>query len=509
MPRSIAIHWDQDVVRIATADVGDRVRVDDLVAFPISQSADVEAISETISNYAAKHGLARSDASVVIGRGQIELRVIELPSAPDEELPDLVRYQAKSHFSSIADGQPIDFIRLANGKDASPVYVLAATLSSAELKKIQTVFESTKLRVRHVLPRPFALVNLLRSELSAAKYCLLVNRFETEADLTVTYRNRIVLSRTLRLPHDQADQLQALILEIRRVIAAAPNQPSGGQVSKVIVLGGGTANQTLANLIDEQLKLPAEARSLEDFASLGSLAVKALGDDDGSFAPVLGCLDLPTEPSDHLIDFAIPHRRPEPVKDPRRKFRIAAIAGAAALLIFSIAFFMISQRRSELRQLEREFAELSADSAARDLLIGKVETIDKWKRGDVNWLDELYEISDRFPLPDEAIANKLTTSISATADEASLTVTGLVSEQRVENDMVNQLRDRPYKIAQGKTGPVNDHKIFTRNFDLRLGLPLSQRNVDQLLRVNSESKDASPPSTAPASIEPNPNPPTK
>ncbi len=503
MTRSIAIHWDQDVIRIATADVGDRVRVDDLVVFPIGDGSEVPAISEIISNYVAKNGLARTDASVVIGRGQIELRVIELPAAPDDELPDLVRYQAKSHFSTIADGQPIDFIRLANGKEDSPVHVLAATLSSAELKKIQTVFESTKLRVRHVLPRPFALVNLLRNELTAPKYHLLVNRFETEADLTVTYRNRIVLTRTLRLPHDKAEQAMALILEIRRTVAASPNQPSGGQVSKVIVLGSGVANQTLANLIDEQLKLPAEARSVEDFVSLGSSAAKAIGDDNGSFAPVLGSLNLPAEPSEHLIDFAIPHRRPEPVTDPRRKYRLAGIAAAITIFLLAIVLFMFFSRRSEIQRLTSELAILSLDSDSRDLLIGKIETLDTWKRGDINWLDELYEISDRLPLPDEAIVNRLSTSVGATSGEAGINISGLISEPRVENDMVDKLREGLYNVAQGKTGPVNDNKIFKRSFDLRLGLRLSQRNVDQLLRVTGPANDEKRPAAIPNLTEPN------
>jgi Tfp pilus assembly PilM family ATPase len=502
MTRSIAIHWDQDIVRLATADVGERTRVEELATFPIGEGADVSAVAENISKYIARLGMTRADASVVIGRGQIEFRVLELPNAPDDELPEMVRYQAKNHFSGMADGQPLDFVRLINGKDGGPIHVLAATLNAAELKKIQSLLELAKLRVRNLLPRPFALVNLLRGELASPKHVLLINRFDGEADLTVTYRNRIVLTRTVRLPHEPNEQLPAFILEVRRTVAAASNQPSGGSISRVLILGSRIAHQNLARAIEVQLKLPAEARSVEEFASFGSSAIKAISDDDGSFAPVLGSFGLRAQPTEFLIDFVNPHRRPEPVKDSRRKYRIAAIAGFAVLVLFVFAFFLIGMRKAEIGRLQAELSQLSERSDERDLTIGKAETVDRWKRGDVNWLDELYEISDRFPLPDEAIVNRIAVSVGNAVDEASINISGLTSEPHVENEIVSQLRERPFKVSPGKSGPIADNKLYQRSFDVRLGIPLSARNIDQLLQPKKDANKPAESSAAPSNSSP-------
>ncbi len=505
MSRCLAIYWDQSGLRIATAEIGDRVRVDDLASFALVDSNDQAAITDLVSRYVAREGLARADASVVIGRGQLEFRVIELPFAPDEELPDLVRYQAKSHFSAASEGQVIDFIRLVNGKDTSPIQVLAAALNNAEIKKIQSIVEPSKVRVRHVLPRPFALANLLRNELTAPKYHLLINRMGQETDLTVTYRSRVVFTRTIRLPAEPAEQSQVLVTEIRRTAAAAANQPSGGPIHKILILGDTRSHQEFARVIEQQLQLPIEIRRTSDLVSLASAASKAMGDDDGSFAPLFGSLGLAAEPAEHLIDFALPHRRKEAVQDPHRKYKIGAIAAGIGLVLLSIVWFTIGQRRGEFQRLQAQLGDLSANSESRDLLIGKVELIDRWKQGDVNWLEELYEISARFPLPDEAIVTQLSTSVGTTADEGKINLTGMVSEPKVDNDMVQKLRERPYRISLGKTSPLSDNKTYSRSFGAQLSLPLSIRNVDQLLQLDAKKPvEASPGDEQPSPSDPNP-----
>lgn len=493
MTRCLAIQWDQSALRIATAEIGDRVRVVDLTSVPLTESSDPAAIAGIVSKYVTRAGLARADASVVIGRGQLEFRVIELPAAPDDELPDLVRYQAKSHFSTSAEGQVIDFIRLVNGKEVSPIHVLAAAVGNVEIKKIQSIFESTKVRVRHVLPRPFALANLLRQELTTPKYTLLINRFGQEVDLTVTYRSRVVFMRTIRLPAEPAEQAGVLLTEIRRTTAAAANQPSGGKIHKILILGDARSHQEFSKAIEAQLQVPVEIRRVGDFVSVSSAAAKAMGEDDGSFAPLLGSLGLSNDPVEHLIDFAVPHRRRETVKDPRRKYQIAAIAGAAGLIVVTFIAFMIGQRRSEYLQLQSEYQSLSADSEARDTLIAKVDAIDHWKQGDVNWLDELYEISARFPLPDESIVTQFTAAVGP-KDEASINLDGMVSETKVDSQMVQKLQERPYRISLGKTSPLSDNKYFTRSFGAKLSILLNQRNVDQLLQLTAKKPLAAAPS---------------
>jgi Tfp pilus assembly PilM family ATPase len=502
MHRSLAIQCEPAAVRIAIADAGQPLRISDVAVFELQEGAELSSLSDSIARYVARHGLARADAAVVIERGQIEFRMIELPAAPDEELPDLVRYQAKSHFSSSAEGQIFDFIRLVNGKETAPVHVLAGAFSTADLKKLQSAFEPAKIRVRHVLPRPFALVNLLRHELIAPKYVLLVNRIGNEFDLTVAYRSRIILTRTVRIPGGRGEIAAPLLSEIRRTMGAAANQPNGGLIQKILVIGGASLHRQFAEMVEQQLSLPIEVRAIQDFVTLSATAAQEVGEDDGAFAPLFGSLGLPNEPTEHLIDFAQPHRRPEPVRDPRQKYRIAGIAAAVGVALLSFVAFLFWMRAGEVRRLENQLRSLSANSQERDLLIGKIETIDRWKRGDLNWLDELYEISQRFPLPDDAMVTHLSTSVNASTEEAAITINGMITQPSVENNIVDELRERPYFVSQGKSSPVSESKRFSRSFDLRLAVPLALRNVDQLLQPK---RPVSPekPQESPSDAQPN------
>jgi hypothetical protein len=298
------------------------------------------------------------------------------------------------------------------------------------------------------------------------------------------------LTRTVRLPHAAEEQNSALIVELRRTIAAASNQPSGGPASRALILGNTAHYSQLAARVEKELDIPSQVIGVRDLIACSGSALRTLAEDDGSFAAVIGGLGLSGTPLDHLIDFANPHRRPEPVKDPRRKYVISGVAAAAVLFVIITILVLFGQRRAEVNRLQAEFDRLSDNAEARDLLIGKVDLIDRWKRGDVNWLEELLEISNRFPLPDEAIVGGFSASSGSSGDEASIAISGMISEPRVENDIVNELRDRPYVVSQGKSSPVTDHKLFQRSFDLQLGIPLAGRNVDQLLGIGSSAPKA-------------------
>jgi Tfp pilus assembly PilM family ATPase len=500
MTRALAIHWDHDSLRLAIAEVGEMVRVEHLALVPLPEGGELEAARTAVAEFVAKHGLAKADVSFAIGRGQIEYRAIELPAAPDDELPDMIRYQAKNRFSTSGEGQIVDFIRLSSGQVA-PLRVLAAALSGADSGKIEKICDAARLRLRHVLPRPFAVAHLLRGSLSAAKFTLIVHRWEREVDLSIAYRHHILLTRTIRLPSEAADKMATLLLELRRTLAAAANQPGSGQVSRILVVGNAAADQALAQTLDTALQLPGEAVGVADLVAAPPAARSQLA--DGSFAAALGCLGLSHEPAEHLIDFGNPRRRPEPVKDPRRKIRIAALAGGAALLMLAIAATVLFARRAEVSRLQTELDELTAGSSQRDLLIGKTDVIDRWKKGDINWLDELYEISDRFPLPDEAIVERFSASVAAASDEATIGINGKITQPNVENDIVGELRERPYRITQGKSNPIPDDPLFHRSFDVRLGIGLSQRNPDKLLQLGPKPRT---PAAIPAEDTPAPAP---
>ncbi len=502
-----ALHWNDRRLRVALASIANgSVRVEQILTRDLSgASADAE-VRQHLEAIASEHHLKGLDVVVVIDREQFELRQIDVPPAPDDELPDMVRFQARSSFSSFGDADVVDFIRLANGAENVPLQLLAATLSAAELKKIQAVVEPSRLKLKHVLPRQFASVNLVQSVLADGKYQLLVNDFGDDVDLSVTYRNRIVLTRTVRLSHGDSERATQLIREIRRTIAALQNQQKGGSISKILILGERSQHQKLADDIVREVDLGCETLRTAGFVSIAQTALEPLTDDDGSLAPLLGALGVGGEPAADLIDFMAPRRRPVSKHDPRKLYYIGGGLAAALAICLLIALVMFAQRRSQIAGLQKQLDELNQATKDAKALIADVDLIDQWKRGDINWLDELSEISSRYPLPDISLAKTFHGSMVPVLNEPTgqITIEGLVTNQIDEGKMEESLRGRPYMVRPGTVGPLpSDVRDYANSYSLTLKVDLQSRDIDKLVpNLSTAEKAPTDKDNAPASSDP-------
>ncbi len=107
MPKKIAIDWDETELRLVAAQCsGSSFKVTDAAVIPV-ENADVVG---TLRAAIAKRGLENTETLVAIGRGQAELRELQLPPVPDDELPDMVRFQAIRSFASAGESATVDFL---------------------------------------------------------------------------------------------------------------------------------------------------------------------------------------------------------------------------------------------------------------------------------------------------------------------------------------------------------------------------------------------------------------
>src|SRR5262245_60753953 len=108
MSRLVAIEWDAKEARVAIGRkraVG--VAVDQAFAVPLPQREEGSTaepdVGSVLARALAEQGISRSDALVAVGRASIELRFLSTPPVPDEELPDVVRFQAVRQFTTLSD----------------------------------------------------------------------------------------------------------------------------------------------------------------------------------------------------------------------------------------------------------------------------------------------------------------------------------------------------------------------------------------------------------------------
>ena len=139
MPRLAAIEWNQDEVRLAVANVrGGDIVIDHLqslkLAPPEPGQLSGEQIQKQIADLVDTCKSARAEAIAVVDRTGVEVRSLTVPQSPDDELPEIVRFQALQQFSTLSDDWPLDFQPISSPEETACMVLAAASSGSSANK---------------------------------------------------------------------------------------------------------------------------------------------------------------------------------------------------------------------------------------------------------------------------------------------------------------------------------------------------------------------------------------
>ncbi len=473
MPRLLALEWNDTEARVAVATSRrDRVGVEH--AFSVSLRPSQPGpdqppvdVGQRLAAALAARGLGKSDVLVAVGRTNVELRQLSLPPAPDEELPDMVRFQAMREFNALGDDWPLDFVPIDEAPD-EPRIVLAAAIAPEQVEQIRQTCVAAGLRPRRLVLRPCAGASLywrLQGE-DPLRVRLLVDLLGDETDLTVMIDRKVIFLRTARLPSDplaEADGVQVLLSEIRRTMAAVQNQLGGRRVETVVLCGSGDQHAALAATMEERLGTPAEL--FDPFSGLelqGDLK-RSLPAHPGRFAPLLGMLLDELDHTAHAVDFLHPRRRPAPPSR-RRTYVLGALA-AVVPVVALVLYGMLEWNRlgAERVRLEEDLR-LWEPQAARVAKGEKAyKEIEAWKAGDVVWLDVLDRLSEKLPPAKEVMLKQL--EFRALRSGGEIQMEGAVSSAATVKAMNDAMVDKTYRVIPKGTGVGSVESPYTLRFE--------------------------------------------
>jgi Tfp pilus assembly PilM family ATPase len=513
MPQLLALEWDGNEARVVLARTRGRDAVIedaftiDLQAREAGQNAAAHVGARLAAELTARN-IGRVELLVAVGRKDIELRLLNVPPAPPEELPEVVRFQALRQFSSLGEDWPLDFVPLA-AKDEIPTSVLAATLAPEQVKQIRAACEVASLTPRRMVLRPMAAASLLSHQLPDERMrCrLMIDMLSDEADLTVLVGEQVVFLRTCRLPGDSepAAQSALLINEIRRTMVAAQNQLGGQRVEYVIVCGNPADHTELLQRLGRELSLRIEC--FDPFAALpiSDQLRTRLPSRHGRFAPLLGMLVDEAAGTPHAIDFLNPRRRPPPPDRRRQRWLLAGAAGTLAAAVCGYVYFEFATLSSELRDRTKELADIEKLVKPSQQKIKHAQEIEKFVHSDITWLDELHRLSDttHFPAAEDAIVTHLNAAArephagARDAHGGTLTVEGVVRDPKVIERMEASLRDPRHAVAG--TGSRSDPSGQSYAWKFKETVTVTHPDVD--LPTSKPKATAAPTNRAPVQAE--------
>jgi Tfp pilus assembly PilM family ATPase len=477
MAQFIALDYDPREARVVIASTQGRgLRIQ--AAFRVDWAGDGSADAATPARRGerlraalAEHGVTRGDVLATIGRAQVELKQLPLPPAPDEELPDLVRFQAQREFHALTPESPLDFIPTPAAGD-EPRSVLAATVDPALVAEVRKTCEAAGLKLRRLLLHPCATASLTVRNLPAGddRPRLLVEPTVDEAEVTALVGRTVALVRATRMPGEpaSADYARALSSELRRTTAAVQHQIGGRRIEQIQLCGTETELAGVLAKLKTDVETPVEVIDPWKLLPAGTGVDVSPPEPRGRFAPLLGALVNEAENAPPLLDFVNPRRKPAPVDPRRRLYAWGAAVAATAIIAWLGVRWQLSKLDQEIADLQSQSKALDPTVKAADDLEKRAADMEKWLRGDVMWPAELKRLSERLPPAERAMLTNLRVSVAAQGGEIHLD--GATSEAAVGDEIQAKLRDATHTVESRGSNYDPDGRRYPWRFQAGVGV---------------------------------------
>jgi hypothetical protein len=504
MPNWLALTSENDRLLLLTAKVHGTVTVFER-SFAYSLKSDDSAESGAkslkkgeLAELIQQHRLAKSETIVVLGRGDVEVRPMVFPPVPIEELPELVRFQASKEFNAYDRSSPLDFVitnKLENvsrstlfpairgkGKAAAtetpvsaggPKHVLASTIRSETLRKIQQLCEELNLNLRRVVLRPCEVAFLWRHspEFDPGRTYLFVELDATEAPQSVLHHGQPVFMRSPKI--SGSDDIMSpefavkLLAELKRTRIAVRNEIQGVIIDEVVLCGTGDRFNKLKVPLEEGLGVPVSTFDpWKDIQRSDELQYK-LPDSPERFASLIGATLQAARGESSAIDFCNPKKRPEPVGQRQLLTGIVAAVLFLVIVIVGYGWYSRSVVSAETRTLLLRINHLKSTAAAVGEQRSQLTEIDKWLADDVNWFEQLDWLSRNVPGSRDVILSDL--NISAN-NGGSMTLKTLVRDSSIFAPMEAKLRDEKHLVKPGEKGEQKGSPFYSYRYNLSIFL---------------------------------------
>jgi Tfp pilus assembly PilM family ATPase len=440
---SLDFDGDQFTVVSATTRSG-RVRIQRALAWEEKQNltlATSKALGQSLRDHLKAERIGPAPVLACVPRDRLILKELSYPPVPAADEPAIVRFQVLRDLTTSPENVVIDYLkspeRSATGEQRALVLVLPRELLAA----YRELCAAAGLTLAALVPRPFATAICLGQQMSSesngayqpGSAVAVLSLADRWAEFCLVKDRELVLARTVAPP--ARGEESALVGEIRRNLAVYSGQGSHLPVQALYVAEGGRQANTVADRLRTTLAIPVYR--LDPFAGLADENLPR--ERRGAFAGAVGALHAQAQFSTLPINFLRP-KEPKPARDPNKARAIAAVAAIVVLTLgtTAVGWSMLAARDRELTALN--VVKLSLDGQLQQLQDDerRINAVEEWTKTRIIWLDELYDLAERFPEGNAARLVRLAadplTRIGKDNHVARISLQGIVTEDPKEWD---------------------------------------------------------------------------
>jgi hypothetical protein len=479
----LALDWDdQRLVGVAAHVASKNVEVRAVLDFKW-------AVGETPSEQPGAAGkrlraeldqVSASNGPVIVSlpREEAIVRLLELPECSDEELPELVRFQAVTRSAVPLEKLLLDYLPLPALQEAPGRRVWMATIGKPFADRVQTLLSAAGLQAEAIGLSSLGAAELIAHQTGASGAAadpaiVVVTCVDLRVEVTAIWQNRIVLMHSASLSaHDTPeDQLAQILAETARATVALSQAAPGVQIGSGWLIGARTDHSPLAEKLSERFEF--KFHLLTDPASTPGVtndAGSALLDSPLAW-PALGLLLEHTDQRIDAIDFLHP-RRQHPKPDRRKLYMIL---GAAAAVLLLIGIWGAIQRK--VWQMDDDIASIDASNKkAQDLLkknaplLETAGSVDDWTQRDIDWLEQFRVIEQAKGGPDKLYLTMFDANVGTRDKLATIVAAGRAKLPNEVDDFEDHLHDQGFRVTPKEISEDTSDPLYPVKIDLNLDI---------------------------------------
>ncbi len=480
---------------------GVRIRSCFELAIPeeLDLSHDPAAAGDWLKQQLAAKGVQCTQVVATFPREVAVVRHVEVPDVPDEELPDLVKFQAGLKSSLPLDQLCLDFLPLARSEEATSRDVLIASVSRQSLEELSAVTGAAGLNLVSAGLSPVSAAEVVLRTASADSTAsgaasLIVTRHGPRIEISLLKDRQIVFSHFTQVAGEgeEADN-QAVISAVARSLMGLTGPVQSKDIAHAWLVGSTAEFEALAPLLASRLN--PEVHVVDPFAVAGLQMAAEVPAVASAYSALVGSLLAKSQPLAEPIDFLDPRKPPvKPDHTRRRAIWGAAIAAGIALIVGGSIYSKVGQLNKQIETLKTENAELDRDIKRDRPLLEKAALVEEWTADRTLWLDELVALQTLLPPADRAYYQELRLNLGAADAKGRIRLTGFYRDRADGIDFGKRVlrHDERYQFL-GDTSRNDErapHHPWT--FDTELLLQQDAPQVELTSSSAGTEKDAKP-----------------
>ena len=189
-------------------------------------------------------------------------------------------------------------------------------------------------------------------------------------------------------------------------------------------------------------------------------------DDAPSYANLIGIASAISSKSLNL-DFLNPREIPKP---PSGMKRIAFWGAVASSVLFLLEFMWYSDNQEQKQAIETKKSSLQRFSKRANKSLEYQDIVDavhQWQKSDIAWLDEIQDLTQRFPMQSESLVKRMTMS-TGNDGYGVVDLSVQVSSPDVVTALEAAIRDDRHSVTSKRVAEVSDSENLNWSFETRI-----------------------------------------